>query len=66
VRSSTWVDGVDRREERNIHTKIASYLNYNSWYRNTLMAAEIREMNGCWDFDPIREGFYNLLKKKFE
>jgi hypothetical protein len=42
--------------------KIASYLNGHSWYRNTRMATEIREMNGCGDFDPIREGFYKLLK----
>jgi hypothetical protein len=26
------------------------------------MATEIREMNGCGDLDPIREGFYKLLK----
>jgi hypothetical protein len=64
VRSSTWVDEVDRREERKI--KIASYLNGHSWYKNTLMAVEIRETNGCWDLDPIREGFYKLLKIIFE
>jgi hypothetical protein len=30
------------------------------------MAAEETEINGCWDFDPIREGFYKLLKILFE
>jgi hypothetical protein len=44
-----------------IDTKIASDLKCHSWYRDTLMAAEIREMNGCWGLDPIREGFYKLL-----
>jgi hypothetical protein len=40
---------------------IASYLNDHSWYRNTLLVKEKREMNGYWDLDPIREGFYKLL-----
>jgi hypothetical protein len=30
------------------------------------MAAERREMDGCWDLDPIRKGFYKLLKILFE
>jgi hypothetical protein len=28
------------------------------------MAIEKSEMNGCWDLNPIREGFY-YLKKSF-
>jgi hypothetical protein len=32
-----------------------------SRYRNTLMATERREMNGCWNLDPIKERFYKLL-----
>jgi hypothetical protein len=47
--------------EMEIDTKIDSDLKCHSWYRDTLMAAEIREMNGCWGLDPIREGFYKLL-----
>jgi hypothetical protein len=42
-------------------TKIASYLNNHSWYRNTLMATEKKNMKGCWDLDPISKGFYKLL-----
>jgi hypothetical protein len=46
---------------REIDTKIASDLKCHSWYKNTWMAIDIREMNGCWGLDPIREGFYNFL-----
>jgi hypothetical protein len=46
----------------NTRTKIASYVNGHSWYRNTLMATNKREINGCWDLDPIREGFYYFQK----
>jgi hypothetical protein len=42
-------------------TKISSYLNDLSWYRNTLMAIEKKNMKGCSNLDPIREGFYKLL-----
>jgi hypothetical protein len=49
-----WTD----EKERKINTKIAYYLNCHSWYRNTLMATKKREMNSCWDLDPIREGLY--------
>jgi hypothetical protein len=49
------------KREREIDIKIASDLKCHSWYRNTLMAAEIRKMNGCWRLDPIMEGFYKLL-----
>jgi hypothetical protein len=58
--------GANKEKERKIDTKIASDLKCHSWYRNTLMAAEIREMNGCWDLDPIKEGFYKLLQILFE
>jgi hypothetical protein len=50
-----------QRREREIDTKIASNLKWHSWYRNTLMAAEISEMNDNWGLDPIRKGFYKLL-----
>jgi hypothetical protein len=44
MRRSTWIDGVDRREkDREIYTKIASYLKCHYWYRNTRMAIERRE-----------------------
>jgi hypothetical protein len=49
------------KREREIDTKIVSNLKCHSWYRNTLMAIEGREMNGSWDLDPIKEGFYKLL-----
>jgi hypothetical protein len=26
------------------------------------MATNKREINGCWDLDPIREGFYYFQK----
>jgi hypothetical protein len=56
------LDEVDRRErEREIDTKIASDLKCHSFYRNSLMTTERREINGYWDLDPIREGFYKLL-----
>jgi hypothetical protein len=42
-------------------TKIGSDLKCHSWYRNILTVTESREMNGCWDLDPIREGLYKLL-----
>jgi hypothetical protein len=41
-------------------TKIISYLYGHSWVKNTLMATEKSEMNGCWDLNPIRKGFYYL------
>jgi hypothetical protein len=47
--------------EREIDTNKASDLKCHSWYRNTMTATERREMNGCWDLDPIKEGFYKLL-----
>jgi hypothetical protein len=52
-----------REKERESDTKIASdpIRECHSWYRNTLMATGIRKMNGCWNLDPIREGFYKLL-----
>jgi hypothetical protein len=30
------------------------------------MEAKEMEINGCWDLDPIREGFYKHLKILFE
>jgi hypothetical protein len=50
------------KREREIDTKIASDLKCHFWYKNTLTAIERREMNGCCDLDPIRKGFYILLK----
>jgi hypothetical protein len=44
-----------------IDTRIVYNLKCHSWYRNILMAVEEREVNGCWDLDPIRERFYKLL-----
>jgi hypothetical protein len=44
-----------------IKTKIASYINGHSWYKNILMTTQKKEMNGYWNLDPIREGFYKLL-----
>jgi hypothetical protein len=35
------------KREREIDTKIASDLKFHSWYRNSWMAIERREMNGC-------------------
>jgi hypothetical protein len=43
--------------EREIDTRIAADLDGRSSYRNTLMAIERREVNGCSDLDPIRERF---------
>jgi hypothetical protein len=43
-------------------TKIASYLNDHSWYRNTLMETEKEEMSSCWDLDPIGRDFINCCK----
>jgi hypothetical protein len=40
---------------------IAADLKGHSRYRNTLMAIEKREMNGCRNLDPIRERFYKLF-----
>jgi hypothetical protein len=45
-----------RKKAREIDTKIASDLKCQSWYKNTWMAIEIREMNGCCGLDPIRGG----------
>jgi hypothetical protein len=50
-----------KEKEREIDIKIASDLKCHSWYRNTWIAIERREMTGCWDLDRIREGFYKLL-----
>jgi hypothetical protein len=49
------------KREMKIDTKIASDLKCHSWYRNIWMATERREINGCWDLDPIREEFCELL-----
>jgi hypothetical protein len=40
---------------------MVSDLKCHSWYRNTLMAAEEREIDDYWDLDPIREGFFIIL-----
>jgi hypothetical protein len=40
---------------------IIAYLKGHSAYRNTLMATERMEIIGCWNLDPIRERFYELL-----
>jgi hypothetical protein len=61
VRRSTWLGGVDRRKRDGDDTKIDSDLKCQSWYRNTLIAIKRGEMNGCWDLDPIKEGFYKLF-----
>jgi hypothetical protein len=52
------------KKERDIDTKIVSYLNGHSWYINTLMAIEKREMNDSWDLDPIKNKFYYFSKTK--
>jgi hypothetical protein len=49
------------RKVTEIDTRIAADLNGHSGYRNTLMATERKEMNECWNLDPIRERFYKLL-----
>jgi hypothetical protein len=49
------------KRKREIDTRIVVDLKGHSGYRNTLMAKERREMNGCWDLDPIKERFYKLL-----
>jgi hypothetical protein len=48
-------------KEREIDTKIVSYLKCHSWYKHTWRTIERREINSCWDLDPIKEGFYKLL-----
>jgi hypothetical protein len=54
------------KREREIDTKIASDLKCHYWYRNTLVAVEIRKWMGVGIWILIREGFYKLLKIHFE
>jgi hypothetical protein len=51
------------KRERAIDTKIVFDLKCHSWYKNTLMAAEIREMNGCWGvWIQLGRDFINFCK----
>jgi hypothetical protein len=44
-----------------INTRIATNLRGHFGCRNTLVAIERRELNGCRNFDPPRNRFYKLL-----